>query len=170
MTAISADMILQDYSLFSQQRRGYSAQKGALAHAYKAEKARFGNSYLHHLYIERLELKLKGNHLFFAFSRTLLNQETVSPPVFPSLVMVESDMIWSQFSSCRSWYCTWTCVKLSSMLMGDCLAPLQERYFFTQCCWFKVPAEMRTFHASFQHVFFFFQVWASMNFIPQPSS
>lgn len=65
-------------------------------------------------------------------------------PVFPVLWMVlDSAVSLSQPSSCRFWYCRRTWVNVSSMSTGDCLAPLQNRYFLPQLRWFRVPVYRR---------------------------
>ena len=61
-------------------------------------------------------------------------------PVLPSFLMVVLSVVrLSQPSNLSFWYCSFTWARFSSMLMGDCLALLQEGNFLAQLFWFNVP-------------------------------
>lgn len=61
-------------------------------------------------------------------------------PVLPVLRMkVSSEVSFSHPWNLSFFRFTFTWVRSSSILIGDCLAPLQAEYFFPQFFWFKVP-------------------------------
>lgn len=81
-------------------------------------------------------------------------------PVLPVLRMkVSSKVSFSHPWNLSFFRFTFTWVRSSSILIGDCLAPLQAEYFFPQFFWFKVPKNQIIWVNKFKtwtgiHVFF----------------
>lgn len=75
-------------------------------------------------------------------------------PVLPSFLMVVRSVVrLSQPSNLNFWYCSFTWTRFSSMLMGDCLALLQDGNFLAQLFWFNVPGgqtETKRFYFTIQ--------------------
>jgi len=88
-------------------------------------------------------------------------------PVLPLLRMkVPSPVSFSHPWNLSFFRFTFTWVSSSSILIGDCLAPLQAEYFFPQSVWFKVPENQNTAVNTFKLKLisiYFFSVWVTQN-------